>query len=87
MAFYIPFGHVVNLFVAIFFYFAFFLKKSMDKLFILWNMYFQPIFPLFLNQQLEVKKNPYYTILHAPSQNVNRWKGKDASKAKHLLNV
>ncbi len=87
MVFYIPFGHVVNLFVANFFYFSFFLEKSTDNLFIVWNMYFQPILPLFLNQQMEMKKNPYCTILHAPSQNVNHQKCKDVSKAKHLLNM
>jgi hypothetical protein len=51
-------------------------------------MYFQPILPLFLNQQMEMKKkNPYYTILHPPSQNVNHQKGKHVSNAKHLLNM
>jgi hypothetical protein len=44
-------------------------------------MYFQPILLLFLIQQMEMEKNknkiPYYTILHAPSQNVNHQKGKD----------
>jgi hypothetical protein len=29
------------------------------------------------NVKKKKKKNPYYTILHAPSQNVNHQKGKD----------